>query len=122
MSVTASAEGYRSHEGAYRRRWTWDTVAWGTHCVDCYPGNCPMRVYVRDGIVWREEQSGTVGTVEEGVPDARLTRALAREMEGDRPADLAASELWASVQPWPGPTWHARADAAPAPARSRASD
>ena len=42
---------------------------WGTHCVDCYPGNCPMRVFVKDGIVWREEQAGTFNTIEEGVPD-----------------------------------------------------
>jgi hypothetical protein len=47
-----------------------------------------------------------------GLADARLSRALAREMEGDRPADVAATELWASVQPWPGPTWNARADSA----------
>jgi len=26
---------------AYRDRWKWDGVAWGTHCVDCYPSNCP---------------------------------------------------------------------------------
>ncbi|MBF8286508.1 MAG: molybdopterin oxidoreductase, partial [Dehalococcoidia bacterium] len=44
-------------------------MAWGTHCVDCYPGNCPYRVYVKDGVVWREEQAGTYATVEEGVPD-----------------------------------------------------
>jgi DMSO reductase family type II enzyme molybdopterin subunit len=37
--------------------------------VDCYPGNCPYRVYVKDGVVWREEQAGTYGTVEQGVPD-----------------------------------------------------
>ncbi|MFQ5382446.1 MAG: molybdopterin-dependent oxidoreductase, partial [Dehalococcoidia bacterium] len=53
----------------YRDRWKWDEVYWGTHCVDCYPGDCPVRVYVRDGLVWREEQSGTLQTVEEGVPD-----------------------------------------------------
>ncbi|MHC4137889.1 MAG: molybdopterin-dependent oxidoreductase, partial [Planctomycetota bacterium] len=53
----------------YRRRWTWDTVAWGTHCVDCYPSNCPYRVYVRDGRVVREEQAATFRTVQEGVPD-----------------------------------------------------
>ena len=69
MSVTASAEGYRSHEGAYRRRWTWDTVAWGTHCVDCYPGNCPYRVYASGDKVLREEPAATFGTIEEGVPD-----------------------------------------------------
>ncbi|HET9476572.1 MAG TPA: molybdopterin-dependent oxidoreductase, partial [Dehalococcoidia bacterium] len=53
----------------YRKRWRWDRVAWGSHCVDCYPGNCPMRVYVRDGTIAREEQAGTFPVVEPGVPD-----------------------------------------------------
>lgn len=53
----------------YRERLDWDKVRWGTHCADCYPGNCPMRVFVKDGKVVREEQSGTLPTVEEGVPD-----------------------------------------------------
>ncbi|MCZ7534877.1 MAG: molybdopterin-dependent oxidoreductase [Acidimicrobiia bacterium] len=59
----------RTNEESYRQRWTWDGVGWGTHCVDCYPGNCPYRVYTRDGKVWREEPSGDFGTVEAGVPD-----------------------------------------------------
>ena len=54
---------------AYRERWKWDKIAWGTHCVDCYPSNCPYRVYVRDGKVVREEPGGTYEVVEEGVPD-----------------------------------------------------
>jgi DMSO reductase family type II enzyme molybdopterin subunit len=54
---------------AYRERWKWDAVAWGSHCVDCYPSNCPYRVYVRDGAVVREEPAGTFETVEAGVPD-----------------------------------------------------
>jgi DMSO reductase family type II enzyme molybdopterin subunit len=54
---------------AYRKKWKWDKVAWGTHCVDCYPSNCPHRVYVRDGRVVREEQAGNFETVEAGVPD-----------------------------------------------------
>lgn len=53
----------------YRDRWTWDSVTWGTHCVDCYPGNCPYRVYVRDGAIVREEISGTLPVTVEGVPD-----------------------------------------------------
>jgi DMSO reductase family type II enzyme molybdopterin subunit len=53
----------------YRDRWKWDEVAWGTHCVDCYPSNCPYRVYVRDGRVVREEPSGSFDTIEDGVPD-----------------------------------------------------
>jgi anaerobic selenocysteine-containing dehydrogenase len=53
----------------YRDRWRWDEIAWGTHCVDCYPSNCPYRVYVRDGRVVREEPSGSFPAIEDGVPD-----------------------------------------------------
>src|SRR3990172_4152378 len=53
----------------YRDQWNWDEVHWGTHCVDCYPGGCPMRVYVKDGKIVREEQAGTFETIEKGVPD-----------------------------------------------------
>jgi DMSO reductase family type II enzyme molybdopterin subunit len=56
-------------EARYRSQWRWDKVTWGTHCVDCYPGGCPMRVYVRDGQIVREEQAGTFPTIEPGVPD-----------------------------------------------------
>jgi DMSO reductase family type II enzyme molybdopterin subunit len=59
----------RAWEEKYRDVWRWDRTAWGTHCVDCYPTNCPYRVYVRDGVVVREEQGATFETVEEGVPD-----------------------------------------------------
>ena len=54
---------------AYRDKWKWDHVAWGTHCVDCYPANCPYRVYVRNGRVIREEPAGNFQTIEPGVPD-----------------------------------------------------
>jgi len=60
---------YHSDEDLYRERWKWDRVVWGTHCVDCYPGNCPYRVYIKDGIVLHEEQAATYNTIEEGVPD-----------------------------------------------------
>ncbi|MEE8384468.1 MAG: molybdopterin-dependent oxidoreductase, partial [Dehalococcoidia bacterium] len=59
----------RPTEDRYRDRWRWDRVAWGSHCVDCYPSNCPWRVYVRDGKVAREEQGGTFPIIEQGVPD-----------------------------------------------------
>jgi DMSO reductase family type II enzyme molybdopterin subunit len=60
---------YRGSEDLYRQRWQWDNVYSATHCVDCYPGNCPIRVYVKDGVVFREEQSGTMPLIEKGVPD-----------------------------------------------------
>ena len=53
----------------YRDRWKWDKVTWGSHAVDCYPGGCPFRVYVRDGKIMREEQSGSLQVIQEGVPD-----------------------------------------------------
>ncbi len=59
-------EAYMEH---YRKKTEFDEVGWGTHCVDCYPGNCPMRVYVRDGVVVREEAAGTMPVIDEAVPD-----------------------------------------------------
>ncbi len=53
----------------YRDRWRWDNVVWSSHCVDCYPGNCPMKAYVRDGRLCWEEQAGRYQTIEPGVPD-----------------------------------------------------
>jgi len=54
---------------AYRKKWTWDGVTWGSHSVDCYPGGCPFRVYTKDGKILREEQSGTFSPVQPGIPD-----------------------------------------------------
>ncbi|MDP6374369.1 MAG: molybdopterin-dependent oxidoreductase [Kiritimatiellia bacterium] len=53
----------------YRERIEWDEVQWASHCIDCYPGNCPMRVYKKDGKIVREEQAAVFPTVQEGVPD-----------------------------------------------------
>ncbi|MEN8184463.1 MAG: molybdopterin-dependent oxidoreductase, partial [Myxococcota bacterium] len=54
---------------AYREKWTWDKVTWGSHAVDCYPGGCPWRVFSKDGKIVREEQAGTFAPVEPGIPD-----------------------------------------------------
>ena len=61
--------GRQATESKYRDRFSYDKVTWGSHCIDCYPGNCPYRVYTRNGeIVW-EEQAGTLPVIEQGVPD-----------------------------------------------------
>ncbi len=39
--------------------WQWDQCKWGTHRVNCLPGNCPFRVYSKGGKVIREEVSCT---------------------------------------------------------------
>jgi len=44
----------------YRDRLAFDEVKWGSHCVDCYPGNCSYNVFVRDGAIVREEIRGSV--------------------------------------------------------------
>jgi len=65
----STPEERAAQEARYRDQWRWDKVAWASHCIDCYPGNCPMRVYLKDGKVWREEQAAVFDTVEAGVPD-----------------------------------------------------
>ncbi|MBI5949431.1 MAG: molybdopterin-dependent oxidoreductase [Chloroflexi bacterium] len=69
MTTTPSAAPVPKSLEKYRDKLEWDAVYWGTHCVDCYPGDCPVRVYVKDGKVVREEQAGTIAMVEAGVPD-----------------------------------------------------
>jgi len=60
---------YKNWEGLHRDEWTWDKVTYGTHLVDCYPGNCLWRVYTKDGIVWREEQAGKYPVIDATGPD-----------------------------------------------------
>lgn len=49
---------YADWEDVYRKQWKWDKVTWGSHLNICWPqGSCKFYVYVRNGIVWREEQA-----------------------------------------------------------------
>jgi DMSO reductase family type II enzyme molybdopterin subunit len=61
---------YRAWEDLYRARWTWDTVGRSTHFVNCwYQAHCCWNVYVKDGIVWREEQTADYPQTADGLPD-----------------------------------------------------
>jgi hypothetical protein len=51
-----------------RRKWTWDKVVRGSRGINC-TGHCAWNVYVRNGIVWREEQQGEYGRSGEDTPD-----------------------------------------------------
>jgi DMSO reductase family type II enzyme molybdopterin subunit len=62
-----ATQGYGRWEDLMRRKWTWDRVVRGTHGTNC-TGNCAFNVYVRSGIVWREEQQGEYGRSEDA-PD-----------------------------------------------------
>ncbi len=53
----------------YRQRWSWDHIAKGSHgWVNCRSA-CEWDLYVKDGIVVREEQTASYEASESGVPD-----------------------------------------------------
>lgn len=54
---SARAQTYSSTEDLYREQWTWDRVVKGTcNQADCISA-CTLNLFVKDGIVWREEQN-----------------------------------------------------------------
>lgn len=53
--------------GGYGDRWRYDRVLWASHCGNCI-ANCTYRLYLRDGKVLHEEQSGNLPGIE-GIPD-----------------------------------------------------
>jgi len=57
QGVVAPIPPYRGWEDVYRERWTWDRVVRATHNRANCMSACAWNVYVKDGIVWREEQS-----------------------------------------------------------------
>ncbi len=60
---------YRSWEDLYRQKWTWDRVVKGTcNRADCIAA-CSLNLFVKDGIVWREEQNAIYAQTNETVPD-----------------------------------------------------
>jgi DMSO reductase family type II enzyme molybdopterin subunit len=59
---------YGAWEDLMREKWSWDKVSHSTHGTNC-AGNCAFNVYVKDGIVWREEQQGEYGKSAPDVPD-----------------------------------------------------
>jgi DMSO reductase family type II enzyme molybdopterin subunit len=48
---------YRTWQDVYRQKWTWDRVVRGTHNRANCMSACAWDVYVKDGVVWREEQA-----------------------------------------------------------------
>jgi len=56
-------------EDLYRQRWTWDRIAKGSHGWSNCRSACAWDLYVKDGVVVREEQTATYEQSEAGVPD-----------------------------------------------------
>ncbi len=60
---------YRGWEDVYRDKWTWDRVVKVTHTrVNCISA-CSIDAYVKDGVIWREEQNATYDQAFKNVPD-----------------------------------------------------
>ncbi|MBW2712557.1 MAG: molybdopterin-dependent oxidoreductase [Deltaproteobacteria bacterium] len=61
---------YGDWRDIHREQWRWDRVAVGTHTNANCVSACAWNLYVRDGIVWREEQSAVYSAPNDTVPDA----------------------------------------------------
>jgi complex iron-sulfur molybdoenzyme family reductase subunit alpha len=59
---------YRGWESLYRRQFTWDRVVRSTHSANC-TGSCSWKVYVKDGVMLREEQAGDYPAIHADLPD-----------------------------------------------------
>ncbi len=73
-SLAALAEqtppAYDSWMDVYREQLRWDSVHRGTHLINCwYQSHCAWDVFVKDGIVFREEQAGDYPQTNPDVPD-----------------------------------------------------
>ena len=60
---------YRGWEDLYREKWTWDSVARGTHTMTNCVSGCAWDLFVKDGMVWREEQQSPYAAALSWGPD-----------------------------------------------------
>ena len=68
-AATITPVAYGDWRDVYRERWTWERVARGTHTNTNCVASCAWNLYVREGIVWREEQNGNYAASNATVPD-----------------------------------------------------
>jgi DMSO reductase family type II enzyme molybdopterin subunit len=60
---------YAGAADLYREAWRWDRVVRGTHLrANCFSA-CSWDLYVKDGVVWREEQADVYARDAPGLPD-----------------------------------------------------
>jgi DMSO reductase family type II enzyme molybdopterin subunit len=60
---------YRDWEDVYRNSWRWDRIVRGTHTNANCVASCAWNLYVRDGVVWHEEQAAPYTASNSSVPD-----------------------------------------------------
>jgi complex iron-sulfur molybdoenzyme family reductase subunit alpha len=59
---------YRGWEDLYREQFKWDKVVRSTHSANC-TGSCSWMVYVKDGVMVREEQASDYPRINSDLPD-----------------------------------------------------
>jgi len=69
LTAPGAVPDYRSWEDVMRKTWSWDSVARGTHSMTNCVGGCSWDLYVKDGMVWREEQHSPYGASMPSLPD-----------------------------------------------------
>ncbi len=69
LAVPAGIPDYREWEDVYREKWAWDSIARGTHTMVNCVAACSWDLYVKDGMVWREEQHSPYLASSPEVPD-----------------------------------------------------
>ncbi len=69
--TTLAARGgiYGDWRDVYREKWTWDSIARCSHTRANCISACAWKVYVKDGIAWREEQAQVYNEARAGAPD-----------------------------------------------------
>jgi DMSO reductase family type II enzyme molybdopterin subunit len=68
-AAPAPAPTYAGIGDIYRQAWRWDRVVRGTHLrANCFSA-CAFDLYVREGMVWREEQADVYERDGKGLPD-----------------------------------------------------
>ncbi len=69
IKTLAKKISYGDWSDVYREKWTWDKVVKGSHNrANCFSA-CSWNLYVKEGIVWREEQNTIYEQTREDVPD-----------------------------------------------------
>lgn len=82
MSNRATSE-VRSGEERYSSRTEFDSVSWGSHCVDCFPSNCRYHVFVKnEKVLWEE------------VPNPRPDRPEPKGFPDDSPRGCNRGVAW----------------------------
>ena len=65
----ATLAPYGDWRDLYRQKWSWDRIVKGAHHVVNCVSSCPFNLYVKDGIVVREEQNTIMEALNPALPD-----------------------------------------------------